>query len=871
MPEFMDRIAAEYKAGVAHVFLLHFNVWDIEQDEVYGYLPMMYYLMEQLNVLGCDLVLGYSPTMGFHWPNTEHVRSNIMQHLGLSPHRHEIWAADAAHEQPIGRINERGVFTAQHVGRGRVQVRSGELVAHTDPISVNAPALSSIGIQPPEATIQSGKQRRFLAVGRDAERREIYLENARWEVIVERLFALESNLQIHLQPGPVSDHVRQPFQRNRHPLSDQAFVSVETEGSVWRITDTQQTYTLRKQGEPINVYVGEIGRVDSRGVFQASRTGRGRLRVQAGGQTNESGTIIVTPGELVSLQFEPIELTAQPGQELKFKVQGRDAANNEIVPPNLRWGVTSTDTDPTVRRLINTGVRTDKWWEDETFNKWQSPAERRDRFNALVRSGNAKVGLVIDFVEDLAPNGEVNQLTTDQRYYIEDVQRWAMDLDVRLKRNVVLMLARNIKDVSPAITMSGDIPVIEIPFPNYQQRLALIQHLLSLPLQQRPPERSQIVTRIRLTQGFSPEQFASASAGLNLLGVHDVALRAEQFNQPITPELVEQYKWESMRVHSRGLLDVVNTEFDAEYVGGMQHVGNFLPQIVQALHQRQAQLAPTGILFLGPPGTGKTFVAQVLARMGGMAFVQLKNTREGAIGLQASSPGLEEKTYVHDITMALSYVRALAPVVVFMDEIESAVGHRSEFDVRRSDSAVPIELSNAIADVSLRGRILWIGASNRPDLMDPLFRRRGLFDDRLIFLLPTATERADILPKLFRKHRIPTQGEINYAHITRDEAMRNLSGGDLEIIAQRSFRVARKQQQNQVTQQNIEHAIQDFTPEYAPELLEYMSLLAMREATSREMLPVTLLPEYSKYLEQNKLNKTRINQRIQELKTALTL
>ena len=52
-----------------HQFLLHFNVNDLLYDDAYGYLPAVDYFMEQLNVLGCDLVLGYNTSHGIRLPN----------------------------------------------------------------------------------------------------------------------------------------------------------------------------------------------------------------------------------------------------------------------------------------------------------------------------------------------------------------------------------------------------------------------------------------------------------------------------------------------------------------------------------------------------------------------------------------------------------------------------------------------------------------------------------------------------------------------------------------------------------------------------------------------------------------------------------
>ena len=70
---FWDEVEKHYAAGSAHQFLLHFNVNDLLYDDAYGYLPAVDYFMEQLNVLGCDLVLGYNTAHGIRLPNVGQV------------------------------------------------------------------------------------------------------------------------------------------------------------------------------------------------------------------------------------------------------------------------------------------------------------------------------------------------------------------------------------------------------------------------------------------------------------------------------------------------------------------------------------------------------------------------------------------------------------------------------------------------------------------------------------------------------------------------------------------------------------------------------------------------------------------------------
>ena len=79
---------------------------------------------------------------------------------------------------------------------------------------------------------------------------------------------------------------------------------------------------------------------------------------------------------------------------------------------------------------------------------------------------------------------------------------------------------------------------------------------------------------------------------------------------------------------------------------------------------------------------------------------------------------------------------ALPPTVVFMDEIEQVPLH-TPMNPEEHQHPFPRALINAISDASLHGSVIWVGASQRPDLMPPIFRRYGLFDTKLIMLPPT--------------------------------------------------------------------------------------------------------------------------------------
>ncbi len=137
---------------------------------------------------------------------------------------------------------------------------------------------------------------------------------------------------------------------------------------------------------------------------------------------------------------------------------------------------------------------------------------------------------------------------------------------------------------------------------------------------------------------------------------------------------------------------------------------------------------PMGYLLCGPVGTGKTFLVECLAGEAGVPVVKLKNFRDRWVG---SSEGNLEKIF--------RLVRALGRCMVFIDEADQTLGRR---DSGSGDSGLSGRLYSMIAqemsDTANRGRVLWILASSRPDLIEVDLKRPGRVDVK-VPLLPTST------------------------------------------------------------------------------------------------------------------------------------
>ncbi|KAJ1958871.1 TAT-binding protein-like protein 7, AAA ATPase [Linderina pennispora] len=209
------------------------------------------------------------------------------------------------------------------------------------------------------------------------------------------------------------------------------------------------------------------------------------------------------------------------------------------------------------------------------------------------------------------------------------------------------------------------------------------------------------------------------------------------------------------RCRKAGYLGAVGTPTaDAtsfEDVGGLEeHVRGLkemvmLPLVYPDLCETLGIRAPRGVLFHGPPGTGKTLLARALAsgKAGGppIAFFM----RRGGDVL-SKWVGEGERT----LRKLFAQARAFQPSIIFFDELDGLAPVRSARQDQAHASIVTtlLALMDGIED---RGQVVVIGATNRPDAIDPALRRPGRFDREMLFRLPGLTARHRILQIHTRK------------------------------------------------------------------------------------------------------------------------
>ena len=234
-----------------------------------------------------------------------------------------------------------------------------------------------------------------------------------------------------------------------------------------------------------------------------------------------------------------------------------------------------------------------------------------------------------------------------------------------------------------------------------------------------------------------------------------------------------------------------------------------------------------GYLVCGPVGTGKTFLVECLAGEADVPVVKLKNFRDKWIG---SSEGNLEKI--------LRLIRALGRCIVFIDEADQALGRRESGP---GDSGLSGRLYSMIAqemsDTSNRGKVTWVLASSRPDLIEVDLKRPGRIDLK-IPILPTTThvESAGLIAALARRYELAISLEEMSKLEPRLPLM--LTPGAAEALVVKAYRVARTEAvSGGVALERSLEAYQNPVPE---DVLEKQMRLAVREATDLAFVPESL-------------------------------
>lgn len=513
----------------------------------------------------------------------------------------------------------------------------------------------------------------------------------------------------------------------------------------------------------------------------------------------------------------------------------------------------------------------------ETFSNWQEIAVEAEKSKVLAMlersvSLSEKTAVILEYAEVIAPAGDTNFQTDADRSSIVTLHRWSFLPEIERGDHIVILISENLSELSPKIVSNPKVAVIEVPMPDAETRRKVVEQTdarlstddarrysevtaglkaiqIASILTPPPPSEEDADSRENYISGLlgnSPDakerahKLATLTAGMNReeikkLVAPDAKENSEEQTNPLerakqeADKLIAKRKREILERECFGLVEFVQPEFGFEVVGGMEEVKKDLLVIADSIRKGTRSRVPMGILFTGPMGTGKTFVAEAFAKECGLTTIKLKNFRSKWVG--ATEGNLEK---------ILNVIKAIGQVIVIIDEGDRAFGNTDGDGDGGTSSRVIARIKEFMSDTSNRGRILFLVMTNRPDKLDVDLKRAGRLDRKIPFLYSQSAEEVEMVAKaLLRKNKIKTDVDLADLKEEFSGKLVGYSNADVEAVLLMANDDAAREQGDSasVTKEHFIRAANDYFPSRDIELLEYMELLAVFESSSRRFLP----------------------------------
>ncbi|XP_009612607.1 cell division control protein 48 homolog C-like [Nicotiana tomentosiformis] len=307
---------------------------------------------------------------------------------------------------------------------------------------------------------------------------------------------------------------------------------------------------------------------------------------------------------------------------------------------------------------------------------------------------------------------------------------------------------------------------------------------------------------------WSPEEMAKLS--ITMADFEEAVKLVQPSSRREGFSAIPNVKWEDV-----GGLDLLRHEFVRSVVNPIKRPEDYTGYGVHF---------DTGFLLYGPPGCGKTLIAKAVANEAGANFIHIKG------------PEILNK-YVGENELAIrtlfTRARTCAPCILFFDEVDALTTKRGKeggWVVERLLNQLLIELDGA----DERKGVYVIGATNRPEVMDPAIHRPGRLGKKLYVPLPSPEERGLILKALSK--RKPIDASVDLMKIGRDDGCNNLSGADLSALMNEAAMLALEDKLKAsdtsdeklwtIKESHFNRAMEKISPSVSDKQIEYYQLLS---------------------------------------------
>ena len=469
----------------------------------------------------------------------------------------------------------------------------------------------------------------------------------------------------------------------------------------------------------------------------------------------------------------------------------------------------------------------------EIMSKFYGESEQRLRKIFKNAESNAPSIIFIDELDSLAPKREEAEGEAEQRIVAQLLT--LMD-GLKSRGQVIVIGATNRPNIiDPALRRPGRFDrEIEIGVPNKKERHEILKiHTKNMPLAQ----DVDLEALASMTHGFVGADLSALCREAAMKALKNAIqqikkddVKLEDALRSLKLEVTQQDFVDALKeVHPSAMREVLIEKPNVrwENIGGLDDAIKEIKESIEwpiknpEAFKRMGIQPPKGILLYGPPGCGKTLIARAIATETEVNFISIK-------GPEVMSKWFgESEKMIRDI---FRKARMAAPTIIFFDEIDSLTSLREGGPDGQAKESIVSQLLTEMDGLEQLENITIIGATNRPDLIDPALLRPGRFDKLIYIPPPDQKGRLQILKIITRD--MPLAKDVDLEQIARDTEM--FSGADLNNLCKEAALNALREDINakEIRKKHFNMALLKIMPSITPELENFYKLVSKKISSS---------------------------------------
>ena len=434
----------------------------------------------------------------------------------------------------------------------------------------------------------------------------------------------------------------------------------------------------------------------------------------------------------------------------------------------------------------------------------------------LVRIGQGRiqVGVLIRSADLIMPVASYGAPESNAMASL--VRDWASDGAIADHAVATFLIADNVSDLHPLVAANPRATVVQLPLPTSKELAAAMQILAP----RYPKALSAFINDL--------QKPATLLAGTTLSATESLLKLREHKAEPLNEKDLLDIKKALVERECAGLIEFMESNRTLDDYEAGDAIKQWLRQDVALWKQGELQAMPMGYLLCGPVGTGKTYLVECLAGEAGVPVVKLKNFRDKWVG---STEGNLEKIF--------RLIHALGRCFVFIDEADQALGKRDQGgnDAGGINGRIYAMMAQEMSNTRNRGKVVWILASSRPDLIEVDLKRPGRIDVRIpIFPTTTASAGMNLLRALGKRRGVVLTDEE--ATALEPLVPNLLTPGAAEAIAVKAYRLSRTGGRDSATA--LRDCLTGYQSPISLDIMRFQIELAIAEASDPEFVPKAL-------------------------------